>query len=109
MKKDIKERWIKALLSGEYFQAQGCLKYGDGYCCLGVLCDLYLIEKGGQWEIDKGTFHIDDEDSLLPKKVADWAGVGHRSPSADGVALAVHNDNGNKTFEQIAELIKKYF
>ena len=107
MKKDIKSRWIKALLSGEYSQTQGRLKNRDGYCCLGVLCDLYLKEKNEQWETKKDTFRIGVNYALLPSKVAEWAGIGCRSPSAGVVPLVNHNDGGT-TFEQIAGLIKKY-
>ena len=38
MPKKVKDKWIKALLSGEYEQAQGWMKTVDGkHCCLGVL------------------------------------------------------------------------
>lgn len=38
MKKTIKQRWIKALLSGKYKQGTGSLYNEQRYCCLGVLC-----------------------------------------------------------------------
>lgn len=41
MDADLKARWVTALRSGEYAQAKGSLRRKDGYCCLGVLCDLY--------------------------------------------------------------------
>jgi len=38
MPKAVKERWLKALRSGEYKQGQGMLRDAEGgYCCLGVL------------------------------------------------------------------------
>ena len=37
MKHELKTKWIKALRSGKYRQGRGRLKYGDRYCCLGVL------------------------------------------------------------------------
>lgn len=34
--------WIKALRSGNYQQGESALHLkGDGYCCLGVACDLF--------------------------------------------------------------------
>lgn len=34
--------WIKALRSGRYEQGRNCLHLaGDGFCCLGVACDLF--------------------------------------------------------------------
>lgn len=38
------KRWIKALRSGKYDQARGRLRTPDGYCCLGVACDLLKDE-----------------------------------------------------------------
>lgn len=40
MKKEIADIWVKALRSGNYKQTEGHLKAGDGYCCLGVLCEV---------------------------------------------------------------------
>lgn len=44
MDTEIKRKWVEALRSGEYMQAQGKLRRSDGYCCLGVLCDVTGIE-----------------------------------------------------------------
>ena len=51
MNRQIKDKWITALRSGEYNQDSdgGYLKTCDGYCCLGVLCDLYVKETGKEW------------------------------------------------------------
>ncbi|WP_159795740.1 hypothetical protein [Puerhibacterium puerhi] len=38
---EAKEKWLKALRSGEYVQAKNKLNDGaGGFCCLGVLCDI---------------------------------------------------------------------
>lgn len=37
----VKNAWIKALRSGKYKQTTGDLKNDYGYCCLGVLTDIY--------------------------------------------------------------------
>lgn len=37
MPKEMKEKWVKALRSGEYTQGRGCLEMNGTYCCLGVL------------------------------------------------------------------------
>ena len=37
---DLYERWIEALESGKYPKTQGMLRNDDGYCCLGVVCDV---------------------------------------------------------------------
>lgn len=50
MRKEIAERWVAALRSGEYEQTVGYLQTEHGHCCLGVLCDLHMRETGlGEW------------------------------------------------------------
>ena len=41
----VKKAWVGALRSGNYDQIEGYLRLGNGYCCLGVLCDL----GSGKW------------------------------------------------------------
>ena len=45
MNKELKEKWLTALRSGEYAQGNGALRKPgdakDSFCCLGVLCDIY--------------------------------------------------------------------
>lgn len=47
MDADLKVKWIKALRSGEFKQAQGELHdaRNNSYCCLGVLCKVV----GAEW------------------------------------------------------------
>jgi hypothetical protein len=44
MNRELKEKWVAALRSGDYVQGNGALKYGkEGamyYCCLGVLAEV---------------------------------------------------------------------
>lgn len=47
MKPELKENWIKALRSGKYTQTSNHLRVNDGYCCLGVLCDVLDPKKWG--------------------------------------------------------------
>ena len=43
-------RWVAALRSGTYQQGQRVLRNDhNGYCCLGVLCDLVKGELGLKW------------------------------------------------------------
>jgi hypothetical protein len=41
MNRKMKARWVAALRSGDYKQASSSLRTPDGYCCLGVFCDLH--------------------------------------------------------------------
>lgn len=79
MKKEIKAKWIKALNSGKYSQTTGVLKDSDGFCCFGVLCELYKKEhKDTSWEKDGeetySSYTFMEEDALPPTKVMKWAG-----------------------------------
>lgn len=73
----LKDLWLKALRSGEYAQADGMLKSGDGYCCLGVLCHVAkeagvapdgMISEGGDYMVCRW---YDDEDSAPRSSKAD--------------------------------------
>ena len=44
------KKLVEALRSEEYTQTTGTLHNLDGYCCLGVACDVFLKETGiGEW------------------------------------------------------------
>lgn len=116
MNKHIAERWVQALKSGKYPQTDGGLRDGHGYCCLGVLCDLYREEQGkGQWEdylfvCGKGPTNVND--LVLPGPVQEWAGMKSSVGDLDGVighfgcaSLAELNDCGTE-FPDIAETIE---
>jgi hypothetical protein len=120
MKTKIKQKWVKALRSGEYSQGKFKLYDGINYCCLGVLCQLYLKEIDGTWDIlDKPSwdgisdkYHINGESELLPGAVMDWAELnsGNGDPlvnlDLDANSLAGLNDSLNYTFSEIADLIE---
>lgn len=75
MKKEIKEKWLKALRSGKYKQGQHYLKLGNNFCCLGVLCDLHRKEDPEKREWYSGGQYYYSEKDVLPEEVAKWAGL----------------------------------
>ena len=103
----VKARWLKALRSGRYKQATGALRVGDGYCCLGVLCDLARKSQVGEWEY---TEEFDGESGELPPSVVAWAGLPGPDPEVMDKrhprTLSDLNDRG-ANFERIAALIEK--
>lgn len=121
MNKRVKTKWVKALRSGKYEQGKGALNSGDGkWCCLGILTDLYIKEKGGKWKTMKGencTFRKESE--LPPICVMKWAGLPDRNPDvsikgkSDTISLATLNDGDkddsvrSRNFTKIANLIEK--
>lgn len=106
MNKEVKEKWVAALTSGEYKQGSHALKDNDRYCCLGVLCDLYAKEKAiPSFDVD-GVFL--EERALLPKEVMAWAEIedpaGLFVKNGEKANLTTLNDDG-LPFERIAVLI----
>lgn len=103
------QKWIDALRSGEYQQAKGSLRKPEGFCCLGVACDV-AINNGVQIEVREvispfagPMFVYGDEDSWLPQEVKDWLGWPEDGLSLES-DLAGFNDNG-VPFSEIADRI----
>ncbi|MEU7863451.1 hypothetical protein [Nonomuraea sp. NPDC049141] len=119
MNSEVKTEWLAALRSGEYKQAKGKLYdlKTDGYCCLGVLCD--LAEKRGLIKrvVDEsdGTVWFGPSFTVVEDEtVRAWAGLADSNPSLPdpdddffGYSAAGLNDEGY-TFAQIADLIEKH-
>lgn len=129
MKPEIKARWIKALLSGDYEQTKFRLKSKDSpnsYCCMGVLCDLYMQERGKEWKLkpDSATkaghgaaYFCEEQYMEIPEEVLSWAGlteeemvveifIGSDDEPPHLATLIELNDDHNYTFEDIAKVIK---
>jgi hypothetical protein len=118
MNEQVKQQWIEALRSGEYSQTQEELRNLDGYCCLGVLCDIYSKSKGVNfWKGACGCYFFlslpdQYEYSTLPKNVSEWAGLGGvDNPiveyGEEKVAISDLNDKEQLTFNQIAAIIEE--
>lgn len=113
------ERLVEALRSGEFDQTKHQLRTSEGFCCLGVACELYRRETGiGYWEesytnkvpkpITVYKYVYPDYDNkginLLPKPIADWYDITAAGRFSDSNHLALLNDLG-KTFAEIADTI----
>lgn len=103
MKAKWKSKWIKALKSGEYKQARASLKKrGKKMCCLGVLCDV----AGAKWVTNVGPYVGDIQignTAVLTHDGLKYFGL----TAAKSDKLVDMNDTNGKTFEEIAEYIKK--
>ena len=138
MNPEIKQKWVNALHSGKYEQGNGKLYSGQGYCCLGVLCDLYSKENNLKWEFrgddviktedevvpsefqDCDYFYFDGESEFLPESVKEWAQLSANNPQVKVKLedkedarfyfdeIANLNDAGY-SFTQLAEIIDKQF
>lgn len=124
MKADIKAKWVAALRSGQYAQTEGVLRNEEGYCCLGVLCDLYAKETGMEWFTQNNEhFTMHGNDGVLPLEVRRWADLPHEHgkyvevmtnedgetdpPYPASPSLTELNDRWGYDFKQIAEVIEE--
>ena len=124
MNPQVKEKWVNALRSGNYKQTTGNLYESEvGYCCLGVLTDLYLKEKGLEWDTNAGMsgtnmsgwMCFDSEYEFLPESVRDWAGLEDNCGTYEDdvieggfICLSGINDNG-ASFIELADVIESKF
>lgn len=105
MNSRIKELWIEALKSGNYSQDKYSLRTYSGYCCLGVLCDIYAQEHNQEWSLNNDGYRFMYSDESLPQKVVNWAGLDSKTPYVGDVLLSELNDHG-MSFSDIAEQIQ---
>ncbi len=110
MKKDIMQKWVKALRSGKYKQTTETLKGKNGFCCLGVLCDL---SKQGKWQSQEYRTQEGLTDGGIPLSVRTWAGIngnkGCGTISSLKKSLVYFNDVAKKNFNEIADIIEKHY
>ena len=112
MNPEVKQRWIEALNSDEYTQTKGCLRDSTGFCCLGVLTDLYAKEHDQEWKVnDMSNFYsFNGRNGTLYSEVLKWSGLETDDPNyLDGrVHLSQLNDDGY-SFKRIAQIIEENF
>jgi len=130
VKADIKAQWVKDLRSGEYEQGQGVLRTTASggrskYCCLGVLCqqavkagvipepefrgvDYFYLNDTYDWD-GKVAGESFNENTTLPRKVQEWAGLGPKGDVYIGgeVSVIQANDSLELSFAKIADLIER--
>lgn len=127
MNPQVKAKWIDALRSGEYSQTDGALQDEHGFCCLGVLCDLYSKSHGMSWKVldltevphqNHNRFYFENESEFLPQSVREWADLSGCNPtiieydeednSETEYEISTLNDSGY-TFDRIANIIEDQF
>lgn len=122
MHKEIAEKLVTALRSGDYIQGTDALRTADDkFCCLGVLCEIAMKEGViPEWTdetvLGKIIYSAAGQTGILPLPVKEWAGMksnngsyktGADSDEADA-CLSYDNDNGS-TFSEIADFIEKRY
>jgi len=111
MNPQIKQKWVSALRSGDYQQGRSYLRTDNGFCCLGVLCDLYGKENNVEWNLANNghNYKFQDKESHLPPSVVEWSGIADSNPYVNGGigTLSGLNDRGS-TFNVIADVIEEH-
>lgn len=121
MNKLIKKKWCDSLRSEEYKQGTGLLRdHQNRFCCLGVLCDIYIKETGKlEWTNLHENFFLSPDKKIIignsalpPDQIKKWAGFSdlkwHSGEILANVeTLVILNDRGD-SFKEIADVIEKY-
>lgn len=100
---EVFKQWIKALRKGTYKQTRGKLRSGDGFCCLGVLCDLAAKDGGRQWgDSNAYAYEYGTKVHSLGNDTLQFLGLTRNNQQN----LTDLNDLGCKSFPEIADLIE---
>jgi len=86
--------WVKALRSGKYKQTRGVLQDQDGYCCLGVACEVLIPDR---------TKEVYEMEGITPQYLLRGNMPGEQRFAPDWLD-EVDGDFGDKTRHQLTEL-----
>lgn len=120
MHPNILELWLNALESNLYKQGQHYLHRKDLFCCLGVLCDIYIKKHGLEWRHQTeqigtrdGLYEFESSTGVLPAKVVKWAGLSNNDPvvmvNGNRYTLSQLNDTHLYSFGSIANILRDNF
>lgn len=115
-------KWTAALRSGDFHQAKYVLNDTEGYCCLGVACEVAISDGLPVDKTERGAVpyfrpetgkHVEYAGfgTFLPYDVMTWLGLESVSPmvryNKRWYGLPELNDDGAFTFAEIADLIEQ--
>ena len=99
--------WIDALRSGLYARATGFLRTDEGFCCLGVACDLIDPErwkrKGQEWVYRDTNY---DKVSVLQEHVQLAYGLTDEEGNYRSKTCLAHDNDSGRSFNEIANTIE---
>lgn len=110
MNADVKREWTDALRSGEYQKARGYLRTNEGYCCLGVLCEVAvrhgIIAEATHSGPDNcyARYGPDQDISTLPAEVVRFAELDNVNPVVEAPDGFVNNIGELKDRASLAEI-----
>ena len=113
MREYVKNKWVEALRSGKYKQGRGQLNSENRYCCLGVLCEVFIAE-GGALNVRHlaRVTEYNGEATYPPAAVLQWAGIcsiAGQASSAEHSVAAVNDMSFIDGFTSSIEYIEKHW
>lgn len=114
MKRELYNKWIAALESGEYKKGKYSLNKNNLFCCLGVLCEIIHKESPNVMKYHKdshnyeykGNYNHGHLSYTLTKELKFYHNDGATRNSDDEKKLTYLNDS-NDTFEQVIKVLKE--
>ena len=110
---EARKLWVEALRSGQYKQATHRLASSEGYCCLGVACEVFMQHESGLSKPVPGTGSVgyrqisggQEYGISLPTLVQNWLGIRTRYGDYRDTSLVAVNDD-IADFLKISEIIE---
>lgn len=95
----IQKKWVEALRSGKYKQANGYLRDNeDCFCCLGVACDVLGLEP----VLDGNLYLYNNDDQALDEKI--FVKLGLFGSTGDPNGKLEWNEEEDEFFAPLSEL-----
>jgi hypothetical protein len=105
MNPEIKEKWLKALRSGEYAQGKCQLRRWNSFCCLGVLCDVIDASKWGKHKPhNEGFVYEDGHSASLPESIMEKAKI---TDYEQDYLMDMNDGTPQRSFIEIADWIEE--
>ena len=106
---EARKKWVEALRSGKYKQSRQFLHSEEGYCCLGVACDIFAKELSIERKEEKSLEYFNGQSYSLPlnvKNLLGLCGVEGMNLNPNKPCLSYLNDKEELTFDQIADKLE---
>lgn len=118
--KDIK-KWVQALRSGKYSQTKKVLNDQNGFCCLGVACDIFIPEDKQQKNDGHFTGNFPNQQLYSPEwlvlinsdfYIRTGIGLSDLNDGTDEIYFKLEEDGTivaekmSLTFDEIADLLE---
>jgi hypothetical protein len=107
MNEEIKQKWVAALRSGKYPQTQETLQAEDGFCCLGVLCEVMELPKEYSAPVERSYYFFNNKGMEKELSVEFLKYVGLTTPQES--ELIDLNDVAHYSFSEIADYIEENY